>query len=97
MAAGAARARADYDYLIKLLLIGDSGTSILANFVPHFSMSSSRFVSEGIISEIGRKAFIHPRRIVRLDMLLGCVPKLSIMETVSLVGLKSASMYSNLV
>lgn len=26
MAAGGARARADYDYLIKLLLIGDSGT-----------------------------------------------------------------------
>jgi hypothetical protein len=25
MAAGAVRARADYDYLIKLLLIGDSG------------------------------------------------------------------------
>jgi hypothetical protein len=25
MAAGGSRARADYDYLIKLLLIGDSG------------------------------------------------------------------------
>lgn len=29
MAAPPARARADYDYLIKLLLIGDSGTSLL--------------------------------------------------------------------
>ena len=30
MAAPPARARADYDYLIKLLLIGDSGTSYLS-------------------------------------------------------------------
>lgn len=29
MAAPPARARADYDYLIKLLLIGDSGKSLL--------------------------------------------------------------------
>jgi len=29
MAAPPARARADYDYLIKLLLIGDSGSSSL--------------------------------------------------------------------
>lgn len=28
MAAPPARARADYDYLIKLLLIGDSGSSV---------------------------------------------------------------------
>lgn len=33
MAAAPARARADYDYLIKLLLIGDSGESLLPLFL----------------------------------------------------------------
>jgi hypothetical protein len=33
MAAAPARARADYDYLIKLLLIGDSGSFILLLFI----------------------------------------------------------------
>jgi hypothetical protein len=31
MAAPPARARADYDYLIKLLLIGDSGMALLSS------------------------------------------------------------------
>jgi hypothetical protein len=33
MAAGAVRARADYDYLIKLLLIGDSGKKNMATLM----------------------------------------------------------------
>jgi hypothetical protein len=39
MAAPPARARADYDYLIKLLLIGDSGTfrrAFFLCFLSHF-------------------------------------------------------------
>lgn len=33
MAAPPARARADYDYLIKLLLIGDSGEDVSLSFL----------------------------------------------------------------
>jgi hypothetical protein len=39
MAAAPARARADYDYLIKLLLIGDSGSFILLLLFIFFSRS----------------------------------------------------------
>ncbi|KAF8396514.1 hypothetical protein HHK36_018137 [Tetracentron sinense] len=35
MAAAPARARADYDYLVKLLLIGDSGKSLLSLYLPY--------------------------------------------------------------
>ena len=41
MAAPPARARADYDYLIKLLLIGDSGTSALSFLHVFFCFSGS--------------------------------------------------------
>ena len=37
MAAPPARARADYDYLIKLLLIGDSGMNMYAFFIIIFN------------------------------------------------------------
>jgi hypothetical protein len=41
MAAPLARARADYDYLIKLLLIGDSGECLHLHerLLPHLSLS----------------------------------------------------------
>lgn len=41
MAAPPARARADYDCLIKLLLIGDSGARFFSKSVPNFMLEFS--------------------------------------------------------
>jgi hypothetical protein len=44
MAAGAVRARADYDYLIKLLLIGDSGKKPWLVYVLRYPWFEDSFV-----------------------------------------------------
>jgi hypothetical protein len=52
MAAPPARARADYDYLIKLLLIGDSGEFIgpLSLSISSLSLSLSRSTRDLVVS-----------------------------------------------
>jgi Ras-related protein Rab-8A len=54
MAVAPARARADYDYLIKLLLIGDSGSFILLLFI--FSLQI--FISDYYINDPFKFSFL---------------------------------------